>query len=116
MNVIPARAQLRIDCRDAARARRGDGPPAHRRGPRRDADGLEIEFTEQHARQRLTGPDRADGRDHAAGSQTAEPGASTVPLILPGFSDSKWFRDAFPDCVAYGFFPMRHQGLLEATR
>ena len=44
-----------------------------------------------------------------------DPGASAVPLILQGFSDSKWFRDAFPKCVAYGFFPMRHQTLLEAT-
>jgi acetylornithine deacetylase/succinyl-diaminopimelate desuccinylase-like protein len=44
-----------------------------------------------------------------------DPGAKTVPVILPGFSDSRWFRDAFPDCVAYGFFPQRHQGLLEAA-
>jgi acetylornithine deacetylase/succinyl-diaminopimelate desuccinylase-like protein len=44
-----------------------------------------------------------------------DPGASAVPLILQGFSDSKWFRDAFPESVAYGFFPMRHQTLLEAT-
>ena len=42
-------------------------------------------------------------------------GASAVPVILPGFSDSRWFRDAFPDCVAYGFFPQRHQGLLQAA-
>jgi hypothetical protein len=31
-----------------------------------------------------------------------------VRVILPGFSDSRWFRKAFPDCVAYGFFPQRH--------
>ena len=37
-----------------------------------------------------------------------DPGAETVPVILPGFSDSRWFREAFPDCVAYGFFPQRH--------
>jgi acetylornithine deacetylase/succinyl-diaminopimelate desuccinylase-like protein len=36
-----------------------------------------------------------------------------VPVILPGFSDSRWFRDAFPDCVAYGFFPQRHMTMLE---
>jgi acetylornithine deacetylase/succinyl-diaminopimelate desuccinylase-like protein len=44
-----------------------------------------------------------------------DPGAETVPLILPGFSDSRWFREAFPDCVAYGFFPQRHQTLLQAA-
>ena len=39
--------------------------------------------------------------------------AETVPVILPGFSDSRWFRDAFPECVAYGFFPQKHQTLLD---
>ena len=36
-------------------------------------------------------------------------------MILPGFTDSRHFRTAFPDCVAYGFFPHRHQSLLEAA-
>ncbi len=44
-----------------------------------------------------------------------DPGAETVPLILPGFSDSRWFRDAFAECVAYGFFPQKHQTLLETA-
>ena len=34
--------------------------------------------------------------------------------MLPAFTDSRWFRDAFPDCVAYGFFPQRHQTLYES--
>jgi acetylornithine deacetylase/succinyl-diaminopimelate desuccinylase-like protein len=42
-----------------------------------------------------------------------DPDAAIVPMILPGFSDSRHFRAAFPDCVAYGFFPHRHQSLLE---
>ena len=33
--------------------------------------------------------------------------------MLPAFTDSRWWRDAFPDCVAYGFFPQRHQTLYE---
>jgi acetylornithine deacetylase/succinyl-diaminopimelate desuccinylase-like protein len=45
--------------------------------------------------------------------RAADPGAETVPLILPGFSDSRWFRDTFPECTAYGFFPQRHMTLLE---
>jgi acetylornithine deacetylase/succinyl-diaminopimelate desuccinylase-like protein len=36
-------------------------------------------------------------------------------VILPGFSDSRWFRDAFPECVAYGFFPQRDQPLLHSA-
>ncbi len=43
-----------------------------------------------------------------------DPGAEVVPVILPGFTDSRHFRTAFPECVAYGFFPQRHQSLLEA--
>ena len=33
------------------------------------------------------------------------PGARTVPLHCVGFTDSNWFRAAFPDVVAYGFGP-----------
>jgi acetylornithine deacetylase/succinyl-diaminopimelate desuccinylase-like protein len=36
-------------------------------------------------------------------------------VVLPGFSDSRWFREAFPDCVAYGFFPQRAMDLFEAA-
>ena len=35
-------------------------------------------------------------------------------MTMPGFTDSHWFRVAFPDCVAYGFFPQRHQTLYES--
>jgi acetylornithine deacetylase/succinyl-diaminopimelate desuccinylase-like protein len=38
-----------------------------------------------------------------------------VPVILPGFTDSRHFRMAFPECVAYGFFPHRHQSLLQTA-
>jgi acetylornithine deacetylase/succinyl-diaminopimelate desuccinylase-like protein len=38
-----------------------------------------------------------------------EPGAEAIPSVLPAFTDSRWFRAAFPDCAAYGFFPQRHQ-------
>ena len=44
-----------------------------------------------------------------------DPGAGVVPVILPGFTDSRHFRQAFPDCVAYGFFPQRHQPMLATT-
>jgi acetylornithine deacetylase/succinyl-diaminopimelate desuccinylase-like protein len=44
-----------------------------------------------------------------------DPGAQVVPVILPGFTDSRHFRDAFPECVAYGFFPQRFQSLLQTA-
>ena len=43
-----------------------------------------------------------------------DPGAGLVPTMMPGFTDSRWYREAFPDCVAYGFFPHRHMSLYEA--
>lgn len=35
-----------------------------------------------------------------------EPGATLAPIVLPGFTDNHWVREAF-GTVAYGFFPMR---------
>ena len=43
-----------------------------------------------------------------------DPDGEVVPVVLPAFTDSRWFRAAFPDCVAYGFFPQRHQDLYES--
>ena len=114
INVIPSRAQLRVDCRvppglgeDAARRRiaevLGD-----------DSEHLRIEFTETVTGNSspVTSP-LMDAIDRWV--QANDPGASSVPVILPGFSDSRWFRDAFTDCVAYGFFPQRYMTLLEAV-
>jgi acetylornithine deacetylase/succinyl-diaminopimelate desuccinylase-like protein len=46
--------------------------------------------------------------------EAEDPGATVVPTVLPAFTDSRHFRLAFPDLVAYGFFPQRHQTLFEA--
>jgi acetylornithine deacetylase/succinyl-diaminopimelate desuccinylase-like protein len=114
INVIPSRAQVRIDCRvppglgeEAARQRIGEVLGS-------ESDQLEIEFTERVMGNQspIESPLMSAIERWVAAN---DPGASAVPLILQGFSDSKWFRDAFPECVAYGFFPMRHQTLLEAT-
>ncbi len=132
INVIPSRAELRVDCRvppglgeaevlrgveevfgasagagitDAAAesddAGDGTGPP------------FQLDFTE-----------RVVGNRSAADSPlmdairawiaARDPGAEVVPVVLPGFTDSRHFRAAFPECVAYGFCPQRHQSLLES--
>ena len=114
INVIPSRASLKIDCRVPP----GSGESAARKridevlGP--TVQQLQIEFTE-----RVPG----NGSPVSTPLMSAidgwvkanDPGAETVPVILPGFSDSSWFRAAFPECVAYGFFPQRHQTLLQAA-
>jgi len=75
-------------------------------------DGFRVEFTERVVGNGspLDSPLR-DAIDTWVGDN--DPGAETVPLILPGFTDSRHFRNTFPDCVAYGFFPHKHQTLLE---
>ncbi len=114
INVIPSRAQVRVDCRVPP----GLGEPAARARIAEvlgdESDALSIEFTE-----RVVGNQSPVSGELMSAIErwvtVNDPGAGTVPVILPGFSDSRWFRDAFPECVAYGFFPQRHQGLLQAA-
>ena len=111
INVIPSKAELRVDCRV---------PPGLGEQETRTAidevlgglDGLRIDFTEQISGNRS--PISSPLMDALAGwIETNDPGAKTVPTILPGFTDSRHFRAAFPECVAYGFFPQRNQSLLQ---
>ena len=108
INVIPSRAELRVDCRvppglGEAEVRAGIDEVLGR-------DSFEIEFTE-----RVVGngspPDTPLMRAIEEWIGEHDGGARTVPVILPGFTDSRHFREAFPDCVAYGFFPHRYQSL-----
>jgi acetylornithine deacetylase/succinyl-diaminopimelate desuccinylase-like protein len=114
VNVIPSRATLRIDCRVPPGLGEED---ARRRIEEVLGDGgadTHIAFDETVTGNRS--PAESELMDAISGWVDAnDPGAVVVPVILPGFSDSRWFRDAFPDCVAYGFFPQRHQSLLEAA-
>jgi acetylornithine deacetylase/succinyl-diaminopimelate desuccinylase-like protein len=45
----------------------------------------------------------------------SDPGADIVPIVMPGFSDSNWFRKTFDECVVYGFCPHKDIPLLEAA-
>jgi acetylornithine deacetylase/succinyl-diaminopimelate desuccinylase-like protein len=44
-----------------------------------------------------------------------EPGASVAPVMLPGFTDSHFLRQAF-GTIAYGFFPLRAMSSELASR
>jgi len=77
------------------------------------APDFRIEFTEQVVGNRS--PADSPLMDAIRGwIAECDPGAEVVPVILPGFTDSRHFRAAFSECVAYGFFPQRHQSLLES--
>ncbi len=112
INVIPATAELRVDCRVPPGL--GEEHALARIREVLGEDGYRLEFTE-----RVVGnasPVRSPLMDAIERWVAAnDPGARVVPTILPGFTDSRTFRDAFPDCVAYGFFPQRHMSLYETS-
>ncbi len=112
INVIPARSEVRVDCRippgmdaDTARGRVRDLMAP--------LDGIELEFTETIVGNGspLDGPVvDAITRWLAANDPDAD---GVVPTVLPGFTDSRWFRATFSGCAAYGFFPHRHMPLTQ---
>jgi acetylornithine deacetylase/succinyl-diaminopimelate desuccinylase-like protein len=115
INVIPSRAELQVDCRvppglgeDAARQRI--------QGALGTDDGYELSFFEDEQvignRSRLDTPLMEHIRSFV---EREDPGAEVLPLVLPGFTDSRWWREAFPDCVAYGFFPQKRMSMFEST-
>lgn len=112
INVIPSRAQLKVDCRVPPGL--GEEQVRARIEEVLGTDGVEISFLERV----MGNGSRVDGqlmeqiRDFV---EREDPGASIAPVVLPGFTDSRWFRTAFPDCVAYGFFPQRKMDMFEAT-
>jgi acetylornithine deacetylase/succinyl-diaminopimelate desuccinylase-like protein len=114
VNVIPSRAELKVDCRVPP----GLGEEEVRRGL------AEVLGEQAGGEWRIDFTDRVVGNGSPVRSQLMDtlaawiaerdPGAGVVPVVLPGFTDSRHFRLAFPECVAYGFFPHRHQSLLES--
>jgi acetylornithine deacetylase/succinyl-diaminopimelate desuccinylase-like protein len=102
INVIPSQAVIDVDCRVPP----GLGEEVVRR---RIAEvlgdgGYRYEFFETVVGNAspVESPLMDVIRDWVTG---VEPDAAVVPTILPGFTDSRTFRAAFPECVAYGFFP-----------
>jgi acetylornithine deacetylase/succinyl-diaminopimelate desuccinylase-like protein len=112
INVIPAQASLKVDCRV---------PPGlgreHALEKIREVlgdDGWSIEFDEQVIGNRS--PIETPLMDAIRGwVAEVDADAAVAATGLPGFTDSRWWREAFPDCVAYGFFPQRHMDLFEAS-
>ena len=115
INVIPSVAELGVDCRVPPGYGRDDalkrihevlGDPGD--------NGYEVEFTEMVVGN--ASPVDSPLMDALiAWIAQEEPDARVVPTILPGFTDSRTFRDVFPECVAYGFFPQRHMSLYETA-
>ncbi len=110
-NVVPSRAELVVDCRV---------PPEMAEVEVREriagvlGDGdYEVEFIDPVIGNRsdYAGPLAAEVERWVA---ETEPGAEVLPIVMPGFSDSHWFRKAFGATV-FGFAPQNAMTLAEAV-
>jgi acetylornithine deacetylase/succinyl-diaminopimelate desuccinylase-like protein len=113
INVIPSSATLTVDCRV---------PPGH---GKETAHARLLEVLGEHAggAYELTWLEEVVGNGSPTASplmdairtwvEREDPGSRVVPTMLPAYTDSRAFRDAFPECVAYGFFPQREMSLGE---
>ncbi len=102
-NVIPSRAELVVDCRT---------PPGMTEPEVLDRiNGVlgegdwRIEFNDPVVGNRSDyGGPLAEALEEWV--ETVEPGVKVLPMVMPGFSDSHWFRMAF-DATVFGFCPQR---------
>ena len=112
INVLPSRAEIKVDCRVPP----GIGREQTERRIREvlGDDGYTLTFNEETIGNAspVESP-LMQAIEDWIGEHDAE--ARVVPTILPGFTDSRTFRTHFPDCVAYGFFPMRHMSLYDSA-
>jgi acetylornithine deacetylase/succinyl-diaminopimelate desuccinylase-like protein len=112
INVIPDRAELQVDCRVPPNLSTEEAKERILDALAPLPDGVEVVWG-------MTVP----GNDSPAHGELFDaiqewlgdhvPGAGIVPTFLPGFTDSRTWRTAFPDCVAYGFFPHKNLELRE---
>jgi acetylornithine deacetylase/succinyl-diaminopimelate desuccinylase-like protein len=110
INVIPSQASVRVDCRVPPGL--GEDHALERiRAVIGEAHEVRFDETVVGNRSPIDTPLMETIRSFV---EAENPGAVIAPTALAGFSDSRWFREAFPDCIAYGFFPQRKMGLFES--
>jgi acetylornithine deacetylase/succinyl-diaminopimelate desuccinylase-like protein len=108
LNVIPAHAELRLDCRVLPGAQ-PDELLGEVRACLGDLD-VELELAEPPeggTRSPIDTPLAGMLREYV---ETIEPGALVLPSMSAGFTNSHFLREAF-GTVAYGFFPLVHTPL-----
>lgn len=109
-NVIPSRAEVFVDCRVPPEMEENE---VRKRIDTVLGDGEhEIEFVDN-----VVGNRSDYGGPLAAAIEgwveDIDPGAEVLPGVMPGFSDSHWFRKAFGATV-YGFCPQNAMSFAEA--
>ena len=108
-NVIPSKAEIVVDCRT---------PPGMT--GEQALEGIEAVIGDGDWQITFNDPVVGNRSDYGGPlaealeewSDLTEPGTGVLPLVMPGFSDSHWFRSAFGATV-FGFCPQREMGLAE---
>jgi acetylornithine deacetylase/succinyl-diaminopimelate desuccinylase-like protein len=112
INVIPDRAELRVDCRVPPNLTTAEAKERILAALAPLPDGVEVEWgMEVPGNASPAHGELFDALQEWLGEHV--PGAGIVPTFLPGFTDSRTWRKAFPECVAYGFFPHKNLELRE---
>jgi len=109
-NVIPSQAEVLVDCRVPPGF--GEETVRERVASVLGEGDYEVEFVEEVIGNRsdFAGPLAEAIEDWVS---ELEPGAEVLPGVMPGFSDSHWFRMAFGATV-FGFCPQRAMSFAEA--
>jgi acetylornithine deacetylase/succinyl-diaminopimelate desuccinylase-like protein len=102
-NVIPARCEVTVDCRLLPGQLPADVEPLIQ-GVLGEGS-YALDWIEAYGGTRST-MDSPLWDAVTSFVEQLEPGATATPVMVAGFTDSHWLREAF-GTVAYGFFPMR---------
>ncbi|MGZ5313311.1 MAG: M20 family metallopeptidase [Solirubrobacterales bacterium] len=118
-NVIPSQAEILVDCRvppemEGSEVRQRIESVLGQGGPGGEAEEppYEVEFIDEVVGNRSDyGGPLAEAIEGWVAD--TDPGAEVLPGVMPGFSDSHWFRKAFGS-VVYGFCPQNAMSFAEA--
>jgi acetylornithine deacetylase/succinyl-diaminopimelate desuccinylase-like protein len=103
VNVIPSHAAVDVDCRMLP-GQTGDDVRREVAAALAGIPGWEFAWTDVTSGNESPVPTPLSDTVERVMAELV-PGSEVVPLHLCGFTDSRWFRAAFPDIVAYGFCP-----------
>jgi len=112
LNVIPAKTVIKVDCRVPP----GLGEQEARAAADEvlGAGDFEIDFIERVPGNRSA----AEGELWDALAEwlpTEDPEGEVIPVMLPGYTDSVAFREAYPGITAYGFFPQTQMSIYDTA-
>jgi acetylornithine deacetylase/succinyl-diaminopimelate desuccinylase-like protein len=110
VNVIPTHAEAEVDCRILPEMTAADTRELV--ATVLDPLGIDWEFEWVD----LTEPNASSAPSPLSKSiervlRRDVPDAVIAPMTSSGFTDSRWIREAYPDCIAYGFAPFIAESL-----